>query len=118
MTTEGYLTRVRIDPLTGVEDWPSWRVQMEDLLYEAKLWTYVTGTNRKPVAAGDTPTATEQASIDEWMAKDRSALSAIRMRVSKALVSTLKRCVTSAEAWKRLEKNFEPKGILRVVQLR
>ena len=52
------------------------------------------------------------------MAKDQSALLAIRMRVSKALRSSLKRYTTSADVWKHLEEDFEPKGILWVVQLR
>ncbi|PIL28276.1 hypothetical protein GSI_09564 [Ganoderma sinense ZZ0214-1] len=111
-------TRVRIDPLTGVEDWGSWSVQMEDLLYGLGLWGYVKEVNKPKPKDTEKPTKEETEKLDEWRKLDRSALSAIRMRVSKSLVHTLKWCTTSAEAWSRLEKNFEPKGILHVVQIR
>ena len=57
--TDAAATRVRIDPLTGVEDWGSWSVQMEDLLYGSGLWEYVMEENKpKPIDKGK-PTETE-----------------------------------------------------------
>ncbi|EJF56320.1 hypothetical protein DICSQDRAFT_71736 [Dichomitus squalens LYAD-421 SS1] len=116
-STADAIGRIRIDPLTGVEDWPSWRVQMEDLLYGLGLWDYVIEEGKPTAKDTKAPTTEEKKALEDWMKKDRTALIAIRMRVSKSLVHTLTRCVSSADAWNRLVKNYEPKGILHVVQI-
>ena len=119
MSASDIIGRVRIEPLTGVDDWTAWKVQMEDFLFGLDLWGYVDGTMKKPAPKdASKETVEERAARVEWEKKDRSALIAIRMRVSKTLISSVMRCTTSTDAWKRLEKNFEPKGILRVVQVR
>ena len=75
--TDAAITCMRIDPLTGVEDWASWSVRMEDLLYGLKLWDFVRGVNKpKPKEEGKL-TETELKELDEWQEKDRSALIAI-----------------------------------------
>ena len=115
--TSAAITHVRIDPLTGVEDWASWSVQMEDLLYGLKLWDFVRGVNKpKPKEEGK-PTEIELKELDEWWKKDQSMLITIQMYVSTSLIQTLRWCTTSPEVWLCLEKNFKLKGILHMVQI-
>ena len=119
MSASDIIGHVQIEPLTGVDDWTAWKVQMEDFLFGLDLWGYVDGTMKKPTPKdASKETVEERAARTEWEKKDQSALIMIRMRVSKTLISLVMRCTTSTDAWKRLEKNFELKGILRVVQVR
>lgn len=77
------LDRIRIEKLKGPDGWTAWKVLMEDYLWNAKVWGYVAGTTKKPTAkaeakAGDKAEAqVDTKEIDEWVEKDRLALSLI-----------------------------------------
>ncbi|KAI9069504.1 hypothetical protein FKP32DRAFT_1692322, partial [Trametes sanguinea] len=92
---------------------------MEDLLWEAKLWEYVSGKKKRPVPPeGGTVTTQMQAEMDTWDERDRTALSAIRLRVSKHVMKLIKNVRTSHDAWEKLRKNFETKGLAKVLDIR
>ncbi|KAJ8481821.1 hypothetical protein ONZ51_g5747 [Trametes cubensis] len=113
------VTRAKVQPLDTVEDWSTWETQMEDLLWEAKLWDYVSGKKKRPVPVeGETVTAQKQAEMDTWDERDRTALSAIRLRVSKRVMKLIKNVRTSHDAWEKLKKNFETKGLGKVLELK
>ena len=116
--TNAAITHARIDLLTRVEDWVSWSVCMENLLYGLKLWDFVRGVNKLKLKEEGKLTETELKQLDKWREKDWSALITIWMCISKSLIQTLRWCTTSSEVWSHLEKNFEPKWILHVVQIR
>ena len=101
------------------EDWSTWATQMEDLLWEAKLWPYVSGKKARPTAEkGATVTKEMQTEMDQWEEKDRTALSAIRLRVSKRVIKLIRSVRTSHDAWEKLRKNFETKGLAKIIEIR
>lgn len=113
------ITRAKVLPLDTAEDWTTWETQMEDLLWEAKLWPYVSGKNARPtVGENETVTTGKQAALDTWDEKDRTALSAIRLRVSKRVIKLIRNVKTSREAWEKLRKNFEAKGLGKIIEIR
>ncbi|KAL1944894.1 hypothetical protein VTO73DRAFT_2514, partial [Trametes versicolor] len=113
------ITRAKVSPLDTAEDWTTWETQMEDLLWEAKLWPYVSGKSERPTVAKDeTVTTGKQAAMDTWDEKDRTALSAIRLRVSKRVIKLIRNVKTSREAWEKLKKNFETKGLGKIIEIR
>ena len=119
MSSSDVVTRAKIEPLNGVEDWSIWSVQMEDLLWETSLWKYVNGSEKRPtVADGETVTAGKQAQLDTWDQKDRSALGAIRMRVGKHAMKLIRNSRTSRDAWEKLRKNFETRGLGKILDIR
>ncbi len=118
-TASDFVTRAKIEPLKSPEDWTIWSIQMEDLLWETNLWPYVSGTKKRPVFAdGHTVTTGEQAQLDEWDKKDRSALSGIRTRTGKGAMKIVMNCRTSRDAWEKLRKNFETHGLAKVLDVK
>ncbi|CDO78192.1 hypothetical protein BN946_scf184635.g2 [Trametes cinnabarina] len=113
------ITRAKVQPLDTVEDWSTWETQMEDLLWEAKLWPYVSGKKAKPKKEkGDRDQVKNVKEIEEWEEKDRTALSTIRLRVSKRVIKLIKNVRTSQEAWEKLRKNFETRGLGKIIEVR
>ena len=94
----------RIDPLLGAENYAVWKVKMADILTELGYWEIVDGTSPKP----DTGTT-------DWAKKDRSALSAIRLRVADKMLVYVASALTLNQAWKALKEVLEPQGSLGIV---
>jgi hypothetical protein len=99
----------RIDPLRGAENYTTWRVQISDILTDMGLWEYTTGTITKP---------TDPAKLEEWQKKDRKALTAIRLRVSNAMMAHVISSSTSKEAFDSLSNVFSNEGSLSLILLR
>ncbi len=115
----------RIEPLKGEEDYAVWKVQMVDILTDMGLMEFVEGTALVK-GAGTPPTegessssrSTEEKASKEQLKKDRVALSAIRLRVSRNLLVYVGSATTSKEAWDTLKEMFESQGTLGIVLAR
>ena len=102
----------RIDPLVGEENWGIWNVQMLDILYDMGLANHV--TSEKPVKSPDAKDSTP----DTWDSDDRKALTAIRLRVDKAMFSYVMSAKTAKNAWDSLEGAFKLKGPIATIMFR
>ncbi|TFY52996.1 hypothetical protein EVJ58_g9698 [Rhodofomes roseus] len=119
---ESSVLRYKIDALAGAENWQTWKVRLSDILIDADLWDYVSGdlTCTSPLAANAKAEekAAKEKEISGWKAKDRKALTAIRLRVADKVLIYVKAALTSHDAWKKLETMYEAQGILAIVQAR
>lgn len=118
-------THYRIEPLAGAQDWPVWKVRLTNILTVSGLWGYVSGSSKCPEALSDSEAkadavkkTTRNSEIEKWKENDRKALSTIRMRVSDEILNHVPHATTSEKAWSTLEKTYEAKGALAVVQIR
>lgn len=98
----------RIPPLTGPENYLTWRIQISDILHELGLWDYVSGTNDKP-KRGDS---------SDWQIKDRRALTTIRLRVSNDMMFHILSAETSKQAFDALANVFASEGSIARITLR
>ena len=99
----------RIEPLKGVENWLSWQVQMQDILTDVALLDYVLGKVKKP---------TEAEASAKWEKNDRKALTAIRLRVSSAVITHILSSKTAKDAWDTLKTIYNNTGVLAKVLAR
>ncbi|XP_073821289.1 uncharacterized protein [Musca autumnalis] len=78
-----------------------WWIHMKSLLIHSDLWGYVCGEIVKPE---------DGVGQIEWNRKDQKALSSIFLCMKSDQLSLVKNCVTSREAWVKLEEKFQPRG--------
>ena len=90
----------QIEPLKGPEHYPVWKIQMMDVLMDQGLWEYANGDKLKP--------ADTHADYPDWIKKDRSALSSIRLRVAGHNLVYVAGITESKPAWDALKNVFEP----------
>ena len=98
----------RIPPLSGPENYLTWRIQITDILYELGLYDYVSGTKEKP-KRGDTT---------EWDSADRRALTTIRLRISNNMMMHVLSAETSKQAFDALANVFATEGSIARITLR
>ena len=98
----------RIDPLRGAENYITWRVQISDILMDMGLWEYASGEKARP---------SDEALIADWVKKDRKALTAIRLRVSNAMMAHVISAETSKDAFDTLSNVFNTEGAVALVVL-
>ena len=124
----------KITALKGRENYPVWRIQMQDMYEETELWEYVNGdkaiepTLRAIVAAGATTPggttsvtgspAITQGDIDQWRKKSKQALSLLRRRIEAAPMTHVARCTSGAQAWNALRRVYETIGAAAMTLLR
>ena len=97
----------QIDPLLGAENYSVWKVKMTDILTELGYWEIVDGTSQKPAEK-----------LEDWIKNDRSALSAIRLRVADKMLVYVASAKSLNAAWKSLKDVLEPQGALGIVMAR
>ncbi|UYV73848.1 hypothetical protein LAZ67_11001126 [Cordylochernes scorpioides] len=83
------------------ENYETWKMQMKMILIHSELWDYANSIRIKP------ETEVESA---EWDKNDQKALATIVLSLSPSEIIHVKRCKTSAEAWKLLNEVHQPKG--------
>ncbi|UYV68602.1 hypothetical protein LAZ67_6000178 [Cordylochernes scorpioides] len=83
------------------ENYETWKMQMKMILIHSELWDYANSIRIKP------ETEVESA---EWEKNDQKALATIVLSLSPSEIIHVKRCKTSAEAWKLLNEVHQPKG--------
>ncbi|TDL13567.1 hypothetical protein BD410DRAFT_846818 [Rickenella mellea] len=125
----------RIDPLKGAENYPTWKIKIKDILTDMGLEDHIVEklskpSSTQPSGSGTTPTETgkdkegsggaagAQAAGPNWAKNDRTALSAIRLRVADIVLVYIANATTALEAWKTLRNIFEERGPGGKVQIR
>lgn len=106
----------RIAPLRGSDNYNVWRIQMEDILTDLDLDTYVNRTTQMPLPDDKTTAATDEQA--KWIKSDRKALVNIRLRVDGNVLTHIQACKTSADAWDILASTFQVKGTVGLIDLR
>ncbi|CAE6441685.1 unnamed protein product [Rhizoctonia solani] len=105
----------RIPHLDGVENYNTWRVQMEDILTDLDLLKYVDRTYECPAEGKSEDAKTEH---KMWLKNDRKALTNIRLRVTEKVIMYIQSSTRSTEAWDLLESLFQVKGKVGLIDLR
>ena len=103
----------RIEHLKSAENYPTWSVQIKDILTEAGLFDIVSGVTPRP--ALQTDNGDNSVAVNSWDAKDRKALMNIRTRVSSAMISYVINAITSKQAWDSLKSVFDVQGPVAVI---
>ncbi|KAJ7705035.1 hypothetical protein B0H17DRAFT_1126640 [Mycena rosella] len=75
-------SQYRIAALEGSRNYPSWKVQLLDIFTDADLEDHVDPNFIAP---------TDSAELKKWQKADRRTLSAIRLRVSPAIIQHIQR---------------------------
>ena len=104
-TTSAY----RIQHLSGVENYSTWKVKMLDILTDMGLEEYALGATSPP----NDPTAKAA-----WDKKDRQTLSAIRLRVGDEPLVYISDASSAEMAWSTLSDMYQPKGAIGIIQVR
>ncbi|KAG9079335.1 hypothetical protein FS749_008602 [Ceratobasidium sp. UAMH 11750] len=80
-----------ISKLEGHENYPVWRIQMEDMFHNTDVWDIVEGRTTRPANASDSQTA--------WDCKNTAALCTLRCRVDTGPIIHVARATLVSEAW-------------------
>ncbi|QRW23993.1 integrase core domain protein [Rhizoctonia solani] len=123
----------QIPSLRGTENYNTWRIQMEDILTNLDLYSYVDGTNERPKPkikirvtgrkdddGNDLPdleVGNDDSAYTEWIKANRKALSNIRLRVEGNVLTHIQSCKYSADAWNLLAATFQVKGTVGLIDL-
>ncbi|UYV71810.1 hypothetical protein LAZ67_9000508 [Cordylochernes scorpioides] len=83
------------------ENYETWKMQMKMILIHSELWDYANSIRIKPET---------EVESNEWEKNDQKALATIVLSLSPPEIIHVKRCKTSAEAWKLLNEVHQPKG--------
>ena len=134
MTTQVSDNAYKIAPLKGHENYPVWKIQMQDMLEEIELWSkFISTTNLTcPVITAAVPEVTNNAGvvttpgvpaitatdISTWDKKVRQGLGLIRRRVEAAPMTHVARCIHPAQAWNALCRVYETIGAAAMTLLR
>jgi hypothetical protein len=77
----------QIDPLIGVDNFPSWRSRMEDVLADQNLLGHAQGLTKKPEpVTREEGKISNQNDIDSWATRDLCTLTQIRLHVSNTVL--------------------------------
>ena len=95
----------RIEHLKSAENYPTWSVQIKDILTEAGLFDIVSGVTPRP--ALQTDSGDNSVAVNSWDAKDKRALANIRTRMSSAMISYTINAMTSKQPWDSLKSIFD-----------
>ena len=103
-------SKLVINPLTGQENWKTWKVQVRDWLKEKKY---------KSVLERDEPNFLwNDGETRKWVAKDIKVLATIRRNVSDDVLQNLLECEHAKEAWETLCQLYEVTDIVKLINLR
>ncbi|UYV77314.1 hypothetical protein LAZ67_15000474 [Cordylochernes scorpioides] len=94
------LSLFQIEKLNS-ENYETWKMQMKMILIHSELWEYANSIRIKPET---------EVESNEWEKNDQKALATIVLSLSPSEIIHVKRCKTSAEAWKLLNEVHQPKG--------
>ncbi len=112
------MTTPKIDPLTN-DNYVTWKIQMWDILSDLDLIEHVETPESKTEADGTvkaTGGAIDMAVCNvrgkDFVKKDRSALTQIRLRVTGGVMTYISGAETAYAAWEALRTIFEPKTVI------
>lgn len=93
--------RLSVDPLSGVENYATWSIQMGDILNDLGLDGHIADG-----ASGTDAT---------WKTSDRKALTQIRLRVEPHIIVDIRNAKTALEAWTTLKDNYQSDGGIGII---
>ncbi|KAJ3757301.1 hypothetical protein EV360DRAFT_46346, partial [Lentinula raphanica] len=96
----------RIQHLSGVESYSTWKIKMLDILTDMGLEDYALGAITQP---------TDTAAAADWTKKNRQTLSAIRLRVGDEPLIYISDASSASAAWTILADMYQPKGAIGIV---
>lgn len=123
----------RIEALRGTDNFNVWKIQMEDILTDLKLYHHVTRTEiQGPTVTKVVTEATDKEGnkspyhettevnpqYAKWLKSDRNALSNIRLRVDGSVLTHIQNCTSAADAWDMLAATLQVKGTVGLIDLR
>jgi hypothetical protein len=102
-----------IEPLSRNSKYSYLAICMEGILCDCNLWDYSDGTKAKPaMPANALPSTRPTTAQKKWLKKDRTALSAIHMRVSDNVRHYVLHASTLHKAWEMLHHVFISRGLM------
>ncbi|KAJ6572565.1 hypothetical protein DFH09DRAFT_808442, partial [Mycena vulgaris] len=90
-----------IESLTGVENYATWSIQMDDILNDLGLDSHIR----------EGATSTDAA----WKASDRRALTQIWLRIAPPLIIDVHNSKTALDAWTTLKNNYQSQGGIGII---
>ena len=88
--------RYKVEKFNG-SNFAFWRMQIEDLLYQKKLYLPLEGIAKKPASM----------TMEEWVVLDRTALGLIRLSLSSSVAFNIVNEKTTVDLMEALEKMYE-----------
>ena len=105
MSTTSTSTRfISIEPKLDATNFHGWKQKITLTLKSRRLWGIVSGSEAKPTA--------NAAAITSWEERDQDALAQIVLNISDAHLSITSAVSTSADAWKAILAEFQPKRLI------
>lgn len=104
---------VHIEKL-NIENFDTWKLQVEAISIKNDYWSYVNGTNTRPEPVEANVNA---AAIAAWDKADQKARADIILAMSPSELCHVKYSLTSNEVWRKLEEVYHSKGPARTATL-
>jgi hypothetical protein len=104
MSTSTTTRFISIEPKLDATNFNGWKQKIMLTLKSRRLWGIVSSTEAKPTA--------DAAAIISWEERDQDALAQIVLNISDAHLSITSAVSTSAEAWKAILAEFQPKSLI------
>jgi len=92
---------ISIEPKLDATNFNGWKQKITLTLKTRRLWGIVSGTEKKP-----------EANATSWEERDQDALAQIVLNISDAHLSITSDVSTSANAWKAILAEFQPKSLI------
>lgn len=109
----------RIESLKSPDNYPVWRVQIEDILTDLDLFHYVDGSEPRPALSTTLDAGTNrplnQAEVNTWIKNDRKALTIMCLRICGSMMNYVVSADTSAAAWVSLQNIFNVQGPMAII---
>ena len=107
----------KIDPLNG-DNYSVWRCHLEWILDDLDLWDITISADAEPVLADPRNiTTAERQAIADWKKKDKKVRKEICLCISDEHLVYIDQFMGSHAIWTRLQKIFESKGAVGIVNL-
>lgn len=102
----------QIEHLKSPNNYPTWSVQLKDILTEANLSGYANRTIIHLILDAD---GKNKDKLTKWDTKDAKALTVIRTRITQAMMTYVISASTAHEAWISLQSVFDIQGPITTI---
>ena len=90
-------TKLDISPLSGGDNWKTWKVRVTDWLEEKEMGDII--TTQQPVVDPSATPAVTQEMVDKWNKQDRKAIAIIRRYVTDKVLTNIIAVLHARDAW-------------------
>src|SRR6266478_2889845 len=112
-------TSFRIEPLSGPENWMTWKRRMTAIFRELELVELIADTAKALEArVPSAPTEDEKKAIRAWEKKDEKVRTRIELAIANSEFVHLLGAETARDQWKQLCTVYESRGRLRILAAR